>query len=268
MAYEWRPGNGGFEVSTLVASASVSMPWPYERIMPRLRSDDVDPAALTPSALGALIVDTLREHRAELYRQHPDYPGFISWASLDLRHADDLKRAVDALAVKLSREGGKALAESVRGQPEAEVSMNYLHFEDGPESWLRMPYFDVYDFASRLSRSDGADPDVRECAKEVAKAADALVGTSFGGGKVDSFHEGRNGVYLIFPAGDRQRLFQGRDWSQFGWYRPTGVDLDGGFAWCRDGAIAGNGHVENWFELLDAWYDVEDEDGGLNGYRW
>jgi hypothetical protein len=29
-----------------------------------------------------------------------------------------------------------------------------------------------------------------------------------------------------------------------------------------------SGRVENWFELLDAWFDVHDETGGLNSYRW
>jgi clostripain len=46
-------------------------------------------------------------------------------------------------------------------------------------------------------------------------------------------------------------------------------NLYGRWAWCRDGATAGNGRVENWFELMDSWYDTtNDETGGLNGYRW
>ena len=32
-------------------------------------------------------------------------------------------------------------------------------------------------------------------------------------------------------------------------------------------ATAGNGDVENWFELLDSWFDdVSETPGGLNGY--
>jgi len=37
-----------------------------------------------------------------------------------------------------------------------------------------------------------------------------------------------------------------------------------------DGATAGNGVVENWFELMDAWFDEPsvEEPGGANGYVW
>jgi clostripain len=50
------------------------------------------------------------------------------------------------------------------------------------------------------------------------------------------------------------------------WYSPLPVDgVYGRLSWCRDGATAGNGKVENWFELLDAWFDAAGEPG-TNGY--
>jgi CubicO group peptidase (beta-lactamase class C family) len=64
-----------------------------------------------------------------------------------------------------------------------------------------------------------------------------------------------------------------RCWHYCRWYTPLAPrnlkSCFGRLAWCRDGATAGNGVVENWFELLDSWYDTtNDRTGGLNGYRW
>ena len=43
----------------------------------------------------------------------------------------------------------------------------------------------------------------------------------------------------------------------------------GRWAFLADGATEGNGVVENWFELLDSWFDQDPKaDGGLNRYRW
>ena len=43
----------------------------------------------------------------------------------------------------------------------------------------------------------------------------------------------------------------------------------GRWAFLEDGATPGNGVVENWFELLDAWFDdTSDDPAGLNRYVW
>ena len=56
------------------------------------------------------------------------------------------------------------------------------------------------------------------------------------------------------------------------WYNALEVDRNGygRYAWCLDGAEASNGEVENWFELMDAWFDdaTDDSPGGANGYAW
>ena len=54
------------------------------------------------------------------------------------------------------------------------------------------------------------------------------------------------------------------------------VDTDfvyGNLAWCsndKDGNITSSFNiVENWFEMLDAWFDINNSiDGGYNRYRW
>ena len=46
-------------------------------------------------------------------------------------------------------------------------------------------------------------------------------------------------------------------------------DHYGRWKFLRDGATPGNRKVENWFELLDYWFDDTTKKAeGLNGYRW
>jgi hypothetical protein len=43
----------------------------------------------------------------------------------------------------------------------------------------------------------------------------------------------------------------------------------GHYLWCADGATPRNNKVENWFELLDSWFDTGNgKEGGLNNYQW
>jgi hypothetical protein len=42
----------------------------------------------------------------------------------------------------------------------------------------------------------------------------------------------------------------------------------GNLAWCRDGCTPGDGVVQNWFELLDHWFDDRSPDGGSNGIAY
>ena len=62
-------------------------------------------------------------------------------------------------------------------------------------------------------------------------------------------------------------------WAELAWYTPRDAEdeLDpyGRWAFLEDGATPGNGQVENWFELLDLWFDDTSSDpGGLNDYSW
>jgi clostripain len=87
------------------------------------------------------------------------------------------------------------------------------------------------------------------------------------------FEPGKSGVFLVFPDGDPPSSGAPSAWKRFLWYTPhAGDDVGapyGRWAFLADGATEGNGVVENWFELLDSWYDPEStRPGGVNGYRW
>ena len=93
----------------------------------------------------------------------------------------------------------------------------------------------------------------------------------------DGFEPGRNGIFILFPDGDAVVDGAGdggaRAWSGLSWYTPLkGVhpaDPYGRWTFLADGATAGNGKVENWFELLDSWFDDRSSGpGGLNRYSW
>jgi hypothetical protein len=52
-------------------------------------------------------------------------------------------------------------------------------------------------------------------------------------------------------------------WRLLKWYTPSSSDKEGkdygGWGFLKDGATPGNDAVENWFELLESWFNVADE---------
>ena len=89
---------------------------------------------------------------------------------------------------------------------------------------------------------------------------------SFANSKFTAFETGKSGVHIFFPDGDDNITIDGityRHWEFQWWY--NALDLSdyeaeyrvyGNLAWCKNGATVGNNNVENWFELLDNWFDI------------
>ena len=80
-------------------------------------------------------------------------------------------------------------------------------------------------------------------------------------------------MFILFPDGDArvgQGPFSRSVWGMHGWYTPHEHPVTyGRWAWCADGATEANGTAENWFEMLDCWFDgAGDGAAGRNGYRW
>ena len=95
------------------------------------------------------------------------------------------------------------------------------------------------------------------------KAVERFMIASFGMSAYKHFEPGKNGVFIVLPSGKPDC------WKKFGWYTPILGDRKnyGNWSFLKDGATPGNGTVENWFELLDSWFDTPDDKGGVNGYR-
>ena len=192
---------------------------------------------------------------------------------LALYHAvEQAKRAVDQLAVVLADSNSRAAVERIRGSERKLRTMNYLHRKKGfPRAWVVSPHFDLYDLARNIAEDDELSAAARGAAQAVMTAVDRLIIASSAGLGYAGFKPGKNGVYIIFPDGDAMWGTK-KQWSYLGWYHANprlGKRYEfGSYAWCRDGARPANATVENWFEMLDAWYDQNDGQGGVNAYRW
>lgn len=275
-AYQWRPREAAFGIEVMVATPMAGFPFPWQRVFGRIRDDGAEqslrPAELTPAAFARLVVsETEAARREELAAGglEPDERAILeaeAMAALDLGRAAEVKAAVDALARALATwPDGRAALADLRGPTLEPATLHYVG--DGP-GWAALPYVDAFALAERLAAAD--DLAVRAAAGEVARAVDALVIASYGLSRYDDhggFQPGRHGAYVVLPGFDEPQRRPA--WSHVRWLHPdplAGPDAHGGYDWCRDGAAPGDGVVDNWFELLDAWLD-DPEGGGSNGYR-
>lgn len=279
-AYQWRPGNGAFSTEVLVAIPNAGPPLDWHRAFERIRSPGhaspapephLDPAAMSAADFGKLLIEEGARGRREAARERPERVRHEAAGCYDLRAAEAAKKALDAFAVALATTSGKQALEAVRGTDPEPRTMAY----SGDLGYA--PYFDLYDFCARAAASEELSADARALARKAAEAVDALVIASFGMDAYTGFVPGRHGIFFTFPDGDGKPGGspggQPTPWARHGWYSPLPAKSQGGpsqaWSFLADGAVAGNRTVENWFELLDSWYDPDpDGNGGVNGYRW
>ena len=290
IAYQWRPRNGGFSAEVLVAIPNANPPLDWERIFGRIhapgsaaakgRANCVDPKTMEARDFGRIAVEEGGAGRLAALANHPHpSPELLarvareSVAAYDLNAVEAVKKAVDELAVALWRTNAKEPFCALRGSKTTGFMMNYV----GDNLDGERPFVNLYDLLRRAAECKELDETVHAKAKTAMAATEAVMIGSFGMSGYAGFEAGKNGVFIVFPRGDTPRPAtlggQTRAWGSFRWYSPEpakeGKTVNGNLAWCRDGAIAGDGKVENWFELLDAWFDVDDgAAGGLNGWRW
>src|SRR5262245_33898253 len=115
IAYQWRPGNGRFEADVLLAIPNAGPPLDWDRAFQRIRSPGhaskagpaLDPAKMTAVDFGKLVIEEgLRGRQAS---EKPGGRGSRESAGCyDLRKAGEVKKAVDALAVALSKTESKS----------------------------------------------------------------------------------------------------------------------------------------------------------------
>ena len=286
IAYQWRPGNGGFSADVLLAIPNAGPPLDWARAFARIRTPGhataaaaphFDPAVMTAADLGKLVVEEGARGRREMAAAHPNREEDIRYESaacMDLGLAGEVKQKIDALAVALARTRAKEAFEAVRGPSPDGKTVDFAR--GGVEE---TPYYDLYQLCDRAAYSDKLDADTRKAARAAADAVDRFVLDSFGMDalELEGFEDGKGGVFIVFPDGDEHtgRFGTGEKtiWSQFRWYSPlerkSDKDPYGRWAFLADGAKAGNGVVENWYELLDSWFDPDaDGTGGVNAYRW
>jgi clostripain len=286
IAYQWRPGNGRFSADVLLAIPNAGPPLDWDRAFARIRSPGhasaaaephFDPSSMSAADLGRLLVEEGERGRraaADGNERERHDMRFEATACMDLARAAEVKRKLDALAVVLSRSDAKQAFEDVRG-PSLEGKT--IDYSGGNLAYA--PYFDLYQLLDRAASSEKLSKEARAAARSAAEPVDAFVIASFGmeGLEHEGFEAGKSGVFLVFPAGDE--IVEGRGgeksklWSRFRWYSPLPRagkgDPYGSWSFLADGATPGNGIVENWYELLESWFDPDpDGTGGVDGYRW
>ena len=113
---------------------------------------------------------------------------------------------------------------------------------------------------------------IKNKASEVQIALSNVILASFGGSDYLGFTNNKNGIHMIFPKktiGTKDSL------SYLYWYTSVDIasylastnDLYGKLSFCSGGSE--NGIVENWFEMIDRWYDdnTKGTSQGLKGYN-
>lgn len=276
VAYQYRPGNGSFSADVMIASAPLEWGygWKYDDILARLISGGgdngendatgggyelyYDPASMTALELGRVIVEEQYDSCSARTDQ--------SMTCYDLSFADDVKDAVDALAVSLYTNNEQALLEGIRGSYTGGANGLFYFDDSSLTSWKSIPMFDLYDLCNRIDAS--FDDGTETCAGAVKTAVDNMVVYSFAGSDFSGFTGGQNGLSIFFPDGSYivHDSIIDQDvpvWAYMWWYNALDTNiyyaegfLYGKLAWCIDNASESNGNIENWFELLDKWYDV------------
>jgi clostripain len=261
IAYQWRPGTGRFGADVLLAIPNAGPPLDWDRAFARVRTPGhnslggpgVDPATMTAADFGRLVIEEGRLGRQAAAKSDRQ-AARESAGCYDLRRAADVKQAVDALSVELANAGARDTVLELRGPGPQGTAISYSR--DGS-------YVDLYDLCRRIADCGRLPAPARVRARGVMAALERFMIASFGMSGYKGFEPGKNGVYIVLPSG------KPGCWRQFRWYTPLKGDgkTYGRLAFLRDGATPGNGVVENWFELLDSWFDEPDDRGGVNGYR-
>ena len=272
ISYQWRPSEdkqqGRFGVDVLLAIPNAGPPLDWDRAFARIRSKGhdasplqppfLDPVTMTAADFGKLVIEEGRRGRELVMKERPERAAHEAAACYDLRKSADVKRAVDALAVALAAsEEEKDYFLEMRGPGPIGDAMCY---DEGG------PFIDLYDLCRRAADCDALGDGVRARSKDVMKALEGFMLASFGMSGYAGFESGKNGVFIILPVNEPGR------WKRFRWYTPLaheeGGKEFGHWSFLADGATPANGKVENWFELLDCWFDEADDAGGVNGYRY
>ncbi|AWZ48894.1 clostripain [Clostridiaceae bacterium 14S0207] len=294
VAYQYRPGNGGFSADTMVASSpSVrGSGLQYDTIFSRLKAggevsneDDAtlggkeqcfDPATVTNEQLGALFIEEQRDS------VNKNWETDQSLSFYDLSKVEKVKKSVDKLSVSLSKENKKQAIEKLRGTGRKAPVMHYFE-ENQPIYWRVCPYFDLYDLCEQIKDSKDFSNNIKNLATDVMNTVDEMIVYSFGGPKFKgktSFKDSKNGLSIFLPDGDKTfySYYSPNElthWSTQTWYNSidtikAGLKTPyGKLSWCKDGQDPRINKVGNWFELLDSWFDKSNgKDGGVNHYQW
>ncbi len=257
--YQFRSDNNDFCADYIVASPATEWGngWNYERIFRRFSNKKTDsvidelsmitnenkiihsPYTLTPLKLGQILID---EHYSYTTEKTDDQ----MLALYDTKNLSNAKLLFDKLFVLL-KDSQKEL-EGIRDGEPLEQDEILFYFNSSYEyEWMNYPYFDIYDFCTKIIESGVFTSQITALARELQNSLRTVIVNSFAGEYFSRFQNNITGLSFFFPDGDRM-LDGKRMWESQTWYNRT-------LAFCSDGAKAENDIVENYFEVLHYWFD-------------
>ncbi|MBN1531235.1 MAG: hypothetical protein JXA20_01100 [Spirochaetes bacterium] len=243
-----------------------------------------DPATLDARTLGNCIVEERRDYMRDTFGQHSAVFQGDGLICYDLSKVQTLQHALNDFASQLHVHGEKKAIETLRDNV-FKVRNYFLTFKTHV-----CPLYELGDLCRGVRKDEGNSfsADTRAAAETVLVAIDGM--TLYSYASEDGYYAAPHtpGISVFFA--DNNSPFNPKSepsWAHYlenqWWYTPAIIPEEtrnlhpekffGNLDFCRDGATVGNGVVENWFELLDAWYWDGDPDGAgpktdFNDYRY
>lgn len=274
VAYQFRPNIDKFGAQYLVASPPNI--WgnglKYDAILSRIaesaKTGYFSSSSLTPLDFGTIIV----EEQTKVFEKYSYIKSDSALSLFDLSKVEAVKASIDDLSKSIY--SYKTETTAIRDSAYDSNLIAYFNIYSG--EWLNWAYFDLYDLCEKI----GNNAVFSAYSQKVSTALnniDEFVVASYAGDYFSNFNfkTSKNGVSIFFPNGEA--IINGTlSWSDQLWYNAIHTqdvfgsgDHYGALDWCADGAASGNNIVENWFELLDSFFDeTNDATGGVNGYQY
>ncbi len=185
----------------------------------------------------------------------------------DTEKVAELKYNVDVLFVSLKDNSSDI--HSMRGFDYIKQDMSLHYFDSNSiEEWIDFPYFDLYDICEKIIESKEFNSIISKNAETVITSLKDVIINSFGLSYFSKFQNNKNGLGFFFPDGSR-KYDETTMWFYQNWYNANSdANYYGNLSFCKDNAKMNNNVVENYFEVLDFWFDINDDNGGLNGYKF
>lgn len=288
IAYQFSPITGVDKFSAEYFLASTPVEWSngfqYDNIFSRFRTTEIfgdetdalyggnelfySPKTMTGIDIGKVI---LEEQKDAL-----ENSGFYdhSYILLDLKKTEQVKKSIDKISNLVFQKQAQLELENIRGSiPNPKIN---FYFNNSSSTsyyeWRDYASFDIYDLINKMN-STPVFVDISSDINLCLTMLDELILSSYGGSIYTNYISGKNGLAIFFPYGDAIYVYR-RHWEYQIWYTPLDASefssYYGKILWCQDNATRDNGIVENWFELLDYFYDDKTRNGGesINYYNY
>jgi clostripain len=270
IAYQFRKSDAHFSADIMVGAPSEEWGegWNYSYIFERLQtsktyvSDQVDdtvkehkneviynPYEMNAAEFGSIVVEEYRDIIESSY-------GFEqTMTCMNTSLVEEVKLNVDVLSKMLVNK---------KDVVSAAKFTSIVYFNEYSEyDQVSIPLYDLYSLIDGFKNSVN-DDEFLEQIDITLKSIDKFVLFSYAdtySTEYIDFELGKNGVSVFLPFGnDVIRLGDENitHWETQYWYNAETLISEGSYGnlfWCKDNAVKNNNVVENWFELLDSWYD-------------